>query len=177
MLKITASIHNNLWLLLAGSLFLPACQPVQQNSQPVTPKAFTEHDECHVCGMSVTRFPGPKGQVLNANGQAAKFCSSAEMFGWYLQPEHQRQQLHLFVHDMGSTDWDKPADSALIDARTAYYVVAEGYQSAMGMPIASFADKAKAEQFAATANTVVLRFTDIDQQLLQSGVIRHHHHH
>src|SRR3546814_4849150 len=76
--------------------------------------AFHPSDECHVCGMVITDFPGPKGAAATASG-VKKFCSPAEMLGWWLQPENHRADVQLYVHDMGRSHWNIPDDAHLID--------------------------------------------------------------
>jgi len=52
-------------LVLLFGLFLAACgEPVEQK-QNLGPVAFHSSDECHVCGMIITDFPGPKGEAVD----------------------------------------------------------------------------------------------------------------
>jgi copper chaperone NosL len=141
--------------LLVG-LLLTACDKEQASSFSDAPVAFHPNDECHVCGMVINEFPGPK-----------KFCSTAEMLGWWLQPENHHDTAKLYVHDMGRSQWDTPDDRHLIDARTAFYVLGTGLKGAMGVVLASFADEAKAQKVATDTGGSVLRFTEIDLALLQ----------
>ncbi|HTO17929.1 MAG TPA: nitrous oxide reductase accessory protein NosL [Pseudomonas sp.] len=150
------------------SLGLAACGGEQEVAKTFDPVAFHPDDECHVCGMIIEEYPGPKGQAV-IDKQARKFCSVAEMFGWYLQPENQHQNFTLYVHDMQHGSWDEPSNEHLIDAKQAYFVVATTLQGAMGAALASFADEQAAQQFAAEQGSQVLRFADIDQALLQSA--------
>jgi copper chaperone NosL len=151
--------------LLAG-LLLAACDKAPESSFTDAPVAFHPNDECHVCGMVISEFPGPKGQVVERDG-VKKFCSTAEMLGWWLQPENHHDTAKLYVHDMGRSHWDAPDDTQLIDARTAFYVIGTGLKGAMGVVLASFADEAKAQKVAADTGGRVLRFTEIDLALLQ----------
>ena len=107
--------------LLVG-LLLTACDKEQASSFSDAPVAFHPNDECHVCGMVINEFPGPKGQVVE-RGAVKKFCSTAEMLGWWLQPENHHDDAKLYVHDMGRSPWDSPNDMHLIDARSAFYVI------------------------------------------------------
>ena len=108
-------------LALASTLLLGGCEPDNKAAETLTPVTFHADDECHVCGMAILEFPGPKGQAVES-GAVRKFCSVAEMLGWWLQPENQAQNAQLFVHDMADRDWAKPDDARLIDARDAYFV-------------------------------------------------------
>src|SRR5690554_7359072 len=75
--------------------------------------------------MVVMDFPGPKGQAVARDG-VRKFCSTAEMLSWWLQPENRILQLRLYVHDMGRSHWDQPDDAYLVDATQAWYVTGTG---------------------------------------------------
>ena len=151
--------------LLVG-LLVTACDKVPESGFSESPVAFHPNDECHVCGMVISEFPGPKGQVVERSG-VKKFCSTAEMLGWWLQPENHHDDAKLYVHDMGRSQWDSPNDTHLIDARRAFYVIGTGLKGAMGVVLASFADEAKAQKVAADSGGRVLRFEQIDLALLQ----------
>lgn len=154
-------------LLLAATVGLTGCEQQATEALKVEPVAFHKGDECHVCGMAITDFPGPKGQAVYGQGQAKKFCSTAELIGWYLQPENQTQQPALFVHDMGRSDWHHPDDRHLINAQDAYFVVAPNLPGAMGVTLASFADATQAQTLASKEHGEVLRLSDFNHQRLQ----------
>ncbi|NMZ07982.1 NosL protein [Pseudomonas proteolytica] len=153
-------------LVLLLSLLLVGCDKPVAAGVGDGPVAFHPADECHVCGMVISEFPGPKGQVVE-QGAAKKFCSTAEMLGWWLQPENHHAQSKLYVHDMGRSHWDTPDDAHLIDAKTAYYVLGTGLKGAMGVVLASFAEQAVAQKVASDTGGRVLRFEEIDLALLQ----------
>ncbi|MBC3372947.1 nitrous oxide reductase accessory protein NosL [Pseudomonas sp. SWRI92] len=154
--------------VLAGVLVclaLVACDKAQSPPAAEAALAFHPADECHVCGMVITDFPGPKGAAVGASG-TKKFCSPAEMLGWWLQPENHRDDVELYVHDMGRSHWNTPDDAHLIDARTAYFVIGSGLKGAMGVVLASFSDPKAAQKLASETGGKVLRLDDIDQKLL-----------
>lgn len=153
-------------LALLFGLLLTACGEPEQQAQTLGPVAFHPSDECHVCGMVIADFPGPKGEAVE-KGAVKKFCSTAEMLGWWLQPENRHLQVKLYVHDMGRSAWDKPDDEHLIDATSAYYVVGTQLKGAMGVVLASFADEQAALELATREGGRVLRFEEIDQAVLQ----------
>ncbi|MCW3149769.1 nitrous oxide reductase accessory protein NosL [Stutzerimonas stutzeri] len=160
-------------LVLALGLGLAACGEKEEVQQKLDPVAFHDSDECHVCGMIISDFPGPKGQAVEKGG-VKKFCSTAEMLGWWLQPENQLLNAKLYVHDMGRSEWEQPDDAHLIDATSAYYVVGTSLKGAMGATLASFADEAAAQKLAAEHGGRVLRFEQIDQALLQEAASIQH---
>lgn len=147
-------------------LLLVACDKPAQATYSNAAAAFHPSDECHVCGMIIGGFPGPKGQVVEPGG-TKKFCSPAEMISWWLQPENHHGDATLYVHDMGRSAWDSPDDSHLIDAKTAFYVIGTQLKGAMGVVLASFSSQQAAEKLAADQGGRVLRFSDINLELLQ----------
>jgi copper chaperone NosL len=153
-------------LALLMVLGLAACGDTEQQVQTLNPVAFHSDDECHVCGMIIGDFPGPKGEAVEQNS-VKKFCSAAEMIGWWSQPENQHLSAKLYVHDMGRSEWATPDDNHLIDATQAYYVVGTQLKGAMGVVLASFADEHAAQQLATREGGRVLRFAEIDQSVLQ----------
>lgn len=147
-------------------LLLTACGKPAQATYSDAAAAFHPSDECHVCGMIINGFPGPKGEVVEPGG-IKKFCSTAEMIGWWLQPENQHGNAKLYVHDMGHSPWNAPDDAHLIDARDAFYVVGTRLKGAMGVVLASFSSRRAAEKLAAEQGGHLLRFSEINQAVLQ----------
>jgi copper chaperone NosL len=97
------------------------------------------------------------------------------LVGWWLQPENRIGTAKLYVHDMGRGEWAKPDDSHLIDATSAFYVIGladSGLKGAMGAVLASFADERAARQLAAIHGARVLRFDEIDQDVLQQAAAK-----
>lgn len=160
-------------LLMLLGLALAACGDKEEAPVNLDPVAFHQDDECHVCGMIVADFDGPKGQVVGQDG-VKKFCSTAEMLSWWLQPENRILDVQLYVHDMGRSQWGQPDDAHLIDARQAWYVSGTPLKGAMGASLASFADKAAAEALASEHNGLVLPFSEIDQAFLQQAAAAQH---
>ncbi len=158
-------------------LLLGGCEPAAEAPAVVTAVPFHEGDECHVCGMAITDFPGPKGQAIE-RGEVRKFCSVAEMLGWWLQPENQAQSVSLYVHDMTQGDWAAPDDAHLIDAREAYFVPVPSLPGAMGQPLATFASEDAAQAMAKAHQSKVLRLDQLDMATLQQPAAagQHHHH-
>lgn len=165
---------QSLLALLIG-LSLLACSEPETAQKSLDPVAFHSSDECHVCGMVITEFPGPKGQAVSQR-ETKKFCSAAEMLGWWLQPENRIGDAKLYVHDMGRSEWAKPDDEHLIDATQAFYVVdlaGSGLSGAMGVVMAPFADEQAARKLAAVHGARVLTFGEIDQTILQQATTPH----
>lgn len=164
-------------LLFAGLLI--GCESDDSAKVAREPQPIASGEECHLCGMVVERFPGPKGQSYLKGLQASvKFCSTADLFAWLLQPENASQVELAYVHDMGVTDWVAPADEFFIPAREALYVVGHDRPGAMGHTLASFRDRAAADLFIREHGGRVIRYEDVDTRLLidmNSGTAMHGH--
>lgn len=152
--------------LLAIIMLLVGCGDDKSSKMVYDPVAFHSGDECHVCGMIIKGFPGSKGEAVDKQG-ARKFCSTAEMFSWWLQPENQKHPVSLYVHDMARGTWESPDDDALINATLALYVINSNLRGAMGAALASFAQQEDAEAFAAKHGGRIVRFEEITLELLQ----------
>ncbi|MDM7857605.1 nitrous oxide reductase accessory protein NosL [Thiopseudomonas acetoxidans] len=163
--------------VLFTALWLTACTEENKPQVSTDPVAFHAGDECHVCGMLITEWPGAKGQSINKqNGETHKFCSTVDMFSWWLQPENKTLQAQIYVHDMAKTHWDTPEDEHLIDARKAWYVVGSDMLGAMGPSLVSYSDKAAAEKLAHDRGGRVISFEQIDLAVLKEIAQAGHEH-
>lgn len=148
--------------LLAILLQLAACDGTPQEYVDHLPVPITADDRCHVCGMAILGFPGPKGEAYTDEAEAPlKFCSISGMMAYLLQPGMKQQVRELFVHDMGATGWEHPADNTYIDARSAWYVADHPLSGAMGPTFATFKNRDDAVRFAEKYHGRVLGFDEI----------------
>lgn len=161
-----------LWpiLVLLSLLFLSACSETPTELQAAQKAMEIEsHEECHLCGMIINGFPGPKGQLYErGNDNNIKFCSTRDMFAYLLDPEHQHAIQTVYVHDMVVMPWQDSDQETYIDARQAWYVVGHNKKGAMGPTLASFSDQQVAISFAEEFGGQIYRFEEINQQLLQT---------
>ena len=165
----TRGAHIGILFVMVFLLLVTACSDDRQADVANMPVAIHDGDECHVCGMLITNFPGPKGEAYMAGQkQVLKFCSTRDLFAHLLQPEVIPNVREIYVHDMGATDWDHPADNVLIDARKAWYVVDQPLKGAMGPTLASFKDKDAAENFAKKHNGRVLGFEEVTLEVIST---------
>lgn len=159
-------------VMVFAVLALSACSGGEE--QAITkpaPVHIEQGDECHVCGMIITHFPGPKAEAFTEQHQAVrKFCSTREMFAWMLQPENKNRNHTLYVHNMAQTEWASPDDTALIDAREAFYVIGSDKKGAMGPTLASFATKAEALTFMSQSGGRVVGFDEVTLEDLNAGI-------
>lgn len=131
--------------------------------------AIESSDECHLCGMIISNYPGPKGQLYSRgiNGNM-KFCSTRDMFAFIVDPENQHNIQQAFVHDMAVTPWGNPDDEIYIDAKKAFYVIGHGKKGAMGPTLGSFSKRSDAEAFAEVEGGRVLTFDQVTLDVLIS---------
>ena len=69
------------WLLAAlAAITLTACSGnEEQTMAKPEPVHFESGDECHVCGMVISNFPGPKGEAITEKEQSNFIgCSSLQ---------------------------------------------------------------------------------------------------
>ena len=133
--------------------------------------AMESGDECHLCGMLITRFDGPKGEVFRKeqSEQVFKFCSTRDMFSYYLDPENKRNVSQMLVHDMSKMPWGSNSidDKYFIDAKTAWFVAGSEKTGAMGQTLASFSQQKDAKAFAEEFGGQVLSFQDVNFEALR----------
>ncbi len=60
------------------ALLLGGCDDAARQNANLAPVPFQNGEECHVCGMNIGDFAGPKGEAV-APGAVRKFCSTAEL--------------------------------------------------------------------------------------------------
>jgi len=141
---------------------LASCGESKQEQMLHQAVKIESSDECHLCGMMITEFPGPKGEVYRKEGGSVKkFCSTRDMLSYYLDPENKRNVSQLFVHDMSKMPWGKTNDSYFIDAKKAWFVAGSSKMGAMGKTLASFSKKDDAQAFAKEFGGKVLSFEQI----------------
>ncbi|GLX77981.1 nitrous oxide reductase accessory protein NosL [Thalassotalea insulae] len=152
---------------------LVACsQPDENKHQQQQSVAIESNDECHLCGMLIANFSGPKAELYRQgitekeSNKIHKFCSTRDMFSFYLDPENKRNVTSIYVHDMSKSPWDEPNDSYFIDAKTAWFVAGSDKTGAMGPTLASFAKQQDAQQFAQQFGGQVLAFEQVDLAVL-----------
>ncbi len=160
--------RRNLLKLAGMSLLLPACSKQAENSATVqTVTRIEQGDECRLCGMIISNFPGPKGQLYERGySHNMKFCSTRDMFAYWLDPEHRHNVQSAFVHDMAVTPWRLVDGESYIDARSAVYVVGHNRRGAQGPTLASFSTEATARDFAGRHGGKLYSFEQLDLALI-----------
>jgi copper chaperone NosL len=166
--------YKLLVLIIAFSLVLTGIISCSDNNKAkhVVHQAveMESSDECHLCGMLITHFDGPKGEVFRKESgeQVFKFCSTRDMFSYYLDPENTRNVSQMLVHDMSKMPWgsDSIDDKYFINAKAAWYVSGSEKTGAMGKTLASFSQEVDAVTFAKEFGGQVVKFEQITLALL-----------
>lgn len=154
------------------SILLLGCSEEPQQTMAKTAVAIESADECHLCGMIISNFPGPKGEAYQEGKETInKFCSTKDLFAFILQPENTRQVREVFVHDMSKTPWHKPEDEYFINAKEAWFVTGSSQKGAMGPTLASFSTEQDAKVFIEEFGGELVRYGDITTEML---MVVHH---
>ncbi len=163
------SFLGSAFLLLSFGLLQGCGEDSEKTAMVRQAIAIESSDECHLCGMIITNFPGPKGQLYSRGISGnMRFCSTRDMFAFIVDPENKHNIQEAFVHDMAVTPWDHPDNEAFIDAKKAFYVIGHGKKGAMGPTLASFSTQADADAFVSSEGGSVYRFEQITLELLIS---------
>lgn len=160
-----------LLLIFTLVLITIGCDKTEQAAVIPSIMPLTSADECHVCGMRISQFPGPKGQALiKYQKESLKFCSTVDLFSWILQPDTTAVLQIAYVHDMGAAtaNWKTPSEDHYIEARLAWYVTGHDQLGAMGPTIASFKQKHAALTFMKKHGGNLLRYDQIDLTVLSN---------
>jgi copper chaperone NosL len=157
-------------LIISVTTLMSCSDKAEQQKMLHQAVAIESADECHLCGMLITRFDGPKGEVFRkeTGDQVFKFCSTLDLFSYYLDPENKRNVAQILVHDMSKMPWGSESidDKYFIDAKTAWYVTGSEKTGAMGKTLASFSQQSDAQAFAKEFGGKVLSFADINYDVL-----------
>ena len=149
---------------------LACSDKAEKNAMVHKAVAMESADECHLCGMLITRFDGPKGELFRKEqgDRVFKFCSTRDLFSYYLDPENKRNVAQMYVHDMSKMPWgsDSIDDKHFIDAKTAWYVSGSEKTGAMGDTLASFSLQVDAQTFADEFGGTVLNFSQITYDII-----------
>ncbi|MBP7002062.1 nitrous oxide reductase accessory protein NosL [Amaricoccus sp.] len=148
-------------LALLAALALAGCR---EDAAAPAPHTLTDAAIGRYCGMMLTEHEGPKGQVLlQGSDEPLWFSSARDAVAFTLLPEEPKDIAAIYVSDMGAApSWADPGADNWTDARAASYVLHSDAEGAMGGAEAvPFADRAKAEAFAAGHGGEVVAFDAI----------------
>ena len=151
-------------ILILIILFFAACTKGPDEKPPAV--EFGREHTCQVCGMIIVDFPGAKAQIHYKKGKYDSFCSTLDMFLFYLQPDRPADITAVYVNDMGKADVEHPVDH-WTDATKAIYVYGGDIMGAMGEAIVPFADIKEAEVYIKQHGGRVIEFNDVTMDMLR----------
>jgi copper chaperone NosL len=150
-------------MVVIALLFVGCTQ--EEASKPL-PVELTRGHACAVCGMIIVDFPGAKAQIHYKNGKIDSFCSTLDMFLFYLQPDRPGNIAAIYVNDMGKADWDHPGDHWL-DAKKASYVYGGDIMVPMGEALVPFSELKDAEGYVKDNGGKIIGFDDVTMDMLR----------
>ena len=157
---------------MALLLALAGCNDAGSDRQVYEPVAFHPATSVTSAAWRSVTFPAPRG----GGGQtgAMKFCSTAELFGWWLQTGKPGTRYHPPCARHGrARPGRKPDDDALIDARQAFWRRRRKPEGAMRGPHWPRSPaKRMPKAFAAKQGGRLVRFRADRSALLQPESIR-----
>ncbi|WP_121822797.1 nitrous oxide reductase accessory protein NosL [Halostella salina] len=139
--------------------------------------------ECDVCGMVITRHPGPTTEVFYADEQPnghdnpARFDSTWEAFQFDFEREDWTREA-FYVTDYSTVDYEVRTDGgqqlisthttadAFVDATEVTFVVASEVVGAMGRDLIAFSDRADAEAFRSDHGGELAAFDDVTPAMI-----------
>lgn len=116
--------------------------------------------------MIIVDFPGAKGQIHYKKGKYDAFCSTLDMFLFYLQPDRPRDIVAIYVNDMGKADMGHPSGH-WVDAEEALYVYGGDIMGPMGEAMVPFAGSTEAEAYIKQYGGRIVRFNDVTMDMLR----------
>ena len=129
------------------------------------PQVITDQDQCHSCDMWITKWPGPKAEIVMKSGNVYKFCSVKCMSCTIQRLGETADMAGIWVNDAGATDWEHP-EAKFIDAKTAWYVQGSSRKATMGKSVAPFATKEAALAFQKEFGGTLYRWDDFTKEIL-----------
>ncbi|WP_435347039.1 nitrous oxide reductase accessory protein NosL [Haloarchaeobius sp. HRN-SO-5] len=165
---------------------LAGCLGGEGDGEAPAAVAIGEQDACDVCGMVISKHPGPNGQVYWRDNEpeehdppfrfdSLKQCLFPHVFemrdqGWTAEA--------IYVTDYSSVEYDVSTSdgtprisshteaSSFGPARDLYYVVESDVQGAMGPDFVPFSNRDDADSFAAEYGGSVVEFGDVTPALV-----------
>lgn len=128
-------------------------------------QVITDQDQCHSCDMWITKWPGPKAEIVMKSGNVYKFCSVKCMSCTIQRLGENADMAGIWVNDAGATDWEHP-EAKFIDAKTAWYVQGSSRKATMGKSVAPFATKEVALAFQKEFGGTLYRWDDFTKEIL-----------
>lgn len=154
-------------MLIIIIFFLAGCTKESVTKPP--PVEFNREHACRVCGMIIVDFPGAKAQIHYKKGRGDVFCSTLDMFLYYLQPDRPVDIVAIYVNDMGKADMERP-HGHWIDAKNAFYVHGGDIMGPMGEALVPFSDMKDAAVYIKKHGGRIIRFDEVTMNILKPNM-------
>jgi copper chaperone NosL len=130
-------------------------------------KPMTKKDKCPVCGMFVYKYPKWVAVIEFADGTSFYYDGAKDMFKHYMNvPKYAPSKAGQGIVSLSVTDYYAVA---LIDAKTAYYVIGSDVYGPMGHELIPFETLASAQEFLEDHKGVrILQFPEVSQETIQA---------
>lgn len=149
-------------LIILAAILVAGCS---KGAKPL-PIEFNRSHDCRVCGMIIVDFPGAKAQIHYKNGKIDTFCSTLDMFLFYLQPDRPSNINAIYVNDMGKADVENPK-GYWIDARSAFYVQGGDVMGPMGEALVPFSSRKDADAYILKHGGKIIEFREVTMDMLR----------
>lgn len=168
-----------------GATALAGCLDGTGTATPAPPGAVTISDEatCDVCGMVISKHPGPTAQVFyadtqpNGHSNPARFDSTWEAFKFDFERDDWTRQ-SFYVTDYSSVEYQITTDQGqklisrhvgadtFADATGVTFVAASSVVGTMGEDLLGFSSRDDAESFRADHGGDVVTFDEVTPTLI-----------
>jgi nitrous oxide reductase accessory protein NosL len=168
-----------------GATALAGCLGGTGTETPAPPGAVTISDEatCDVCGMVISKHPGPTAQVFyadtqpNGHSNPARFDSTWEAFKFDFERDDWTRQ-SFYVTDYSSVEYQITTDQGqklisrhvgadtFADATGVTFIAASSVVGTMGEDLLGFSSRDDAESFRADHGGDVVTFDEVTPTLI-----------
>ncbi|MBE7515569.1 MAG: nitrous oxide reductase accessory protein NosL [Chloracidobacterium sp.] len=134
------------------SLLLPALIFSACGTAEIVPVAIEDHDMCSFCRMAISEKEFA-AEIIATDEKVYKFDDVGCMLKFAKNEGDALKPAAIFVTDFDSRQW--------IKAHDAFFVKTGSIKTPMSGGLIPFADKAKADAFAASSGSTVMRFNGL----------------
>jgi nitrous oxide reductase accessory protein NosL len=150
------------------------------------PATLTDEDSCDVCGMVITKHPGPDAEIFypdrrpNDHDNPAHFCSTWEAFQFdFARRDEGWERSAFYVTDYSSVDYEllseggeslissHPEAEAFVAAEEVTFVVGSEVKGSMGRDLIGFSERADAESFLSEHGGELAELDDVTPTMIE----------
>ncbi len=165
-------MRRGLTLVLGLALSLAACGE-ESAKMAAVPREPGPDATGFYCSMTLKEHQGPKGQILLKGVGDPFWFSSVRDALTYVNHDlvSDADVAGFWVNDMTEGSWETPAPKSWIDARSAWFVVGSGKETAMGgLEAVPFKGRIAAEKFASAEGGRVADYESVLRALADEEI-------